>query len=238
MSENNTAQVVKQTEQVEEIIVTSQEQIDALNDSNILSMFREPASASDVAKDLKLTANLVHYHVKRYLDLGLMFEVSREAGRIYYQLSSLRFKYQEEPVVMSSISASVAQLNKNFLSAYETSQNAYLQHKLDQHEAYNDSDWSIISFNIADSKRLPITDDYKPVEAYPTHFQQRTINISSKAYTDLVTEIFQLISKFEVESTEKSTSNKLCTFSFMAFKTESKLERPSDSQNISTFMEL
>lgn len=41
-----------------------------------------------------MRANLAHHHAKRHVALGLLTEVKREQGRVYYQLTARTFKYR------------------------------------------------------------------------------------------------------------------------------------------------
>ena len=79
--------------QVSELVVTEREQARALQDSGFLGRFLEAASASYVARSLGIPANLAQ-HARRHAALGLLVEVRRERGRVYYQLAARTFRFR------------------------------------------------------------------------------------------------------------------------------------------------
>ena len=69
--------------QKDRIRLTNPEAARTLRDTPVLQQFINERNSSDIAKELKMPANLVHHHVKRGVELGLLTETRREGKRIY-----------------------------------------------------------------------------------------------------------------------------------------------------------
>lgn len=171
------------------MIVTRPEQARALQDSGFLGRFLEPASPSVVARHLGISASLAHHHAKRHASLGLLNEVKREQGKVYYQLAARTFKHPRsltpagDPDEYTVVSLGL--LRERFLQAYERS---------DRIEGGESPNWHVYRF---DRKGMPEEAQSKrsaaAVEDRPAHFQARTLRLSGRRYRQLVRYIARLI---------------------------------------------
>jgi hypothetical protein len=107
--------------QIQELILTNPEAAQALRDNDLLPEFLEPTSPSAVAKKTGLAANVVHHHARRFLELGLLFEASRKAGRVFYQLTARCFKYDHNLLGETPEDTELTELKTAFVRAYQRS---------------------------------------------------------------------------------------------------------------------
>ncbi len=187
--------------QQDELIITREDQAKALQEVGFLGCFLEPASPSEVAKELDMPANLAHHHAKRHAALGLLNEVSREGGKVYYQLAARTFKHDRKllPDDPDHMSANLTRLQQRFLSAYERS---------DRLAGEQDPDWTIYGFS---GEPPPRVRNYVPSEPHPAHFEAHTFRLSAEAYHALVRQIAHLL------ETAEPSGEKPCTLAFLAF---------------------
>lgn len=214
--------------QRDELIVTRPEQARALQDGGFLGRFLEPASPSDVARQLGVSPNLAHHHAKRHASLGLLYEVKRERGKVYYQLSARTYKHDRSLLPPGDpdehTGVTLNQLVERFLAAYE---------HCDRTERGENPTWHVYGF---DREALP-TDEYgagqaDAGEARPAHFQARTLRLSSRRYRDLVRGIARLILEAEADAEPQGG---VCSLAFVAF--DGVLQEGSlDSHQISSFV--
>ena len=71
--------------------LTTRQQVLALQNVDFLSQFHKPVCPSLVADRLGLPANLLHYRVKRLVDLGILERCGREGRRHLYKLKASIF---------------------------------------------------------------------------------------------------------------------------------------------------
>lgn len=193
--------------QRDELIVTSVEQAIALQDVGFLGQFLDPASPSDVARKLAMPANLAHHHARRHTALGLLVELGRKGGKVYFQLAARTFKHARSLLPAGDpnerVSATLTLLFERFLAAYERS---------DRIAGHEDPDWTVYGFGCG--RRRP---DENPTEsgvageARPAHFQARMLRLSSARYRELVTQITLLLEEAEADESEAG-----CTLAFLA----------------------
>ena len=194
----------------DELILTSEDQVRAVQDVGFLSRFVEPASPSQVARELGIAANLAHHHAKKHADLELLTEVEREGGRVYYQLAAKMFKHGRDLTASlnpeMAFGLNISLLTDKFLAAFERS---------DRLVEGNDPDWHIYTFVGQEPSPAPATDH--PPETHPAHFQTRTVRLSQARYLALVRQIGKLLETTEADGkADKNT----CTLAFLAFDGE------------------
>lgn len=215
--------------QREVLIVDTPEQARALQDSGFLSRFLEPVSPSDVARGIGISANLAHHHARRYASLGLLNEVKREGGKVYYQLAARTFKHDRsllpagDPTEHTSVT--LVQLGQRFLAAYERS---------DRASSYEDTSWHVYVF---DREGVPPEEQPKPlrradINARPAHFQARTFSLRPERYRQLVRQIAQLLIEAEADD---SAEAKPCTMAFLALD-EAITDGSDDAHFLSTLV--
>jgi DNA-binding transcriptional ArsR family regulator len=180
-----------------ELFIARKEQARALQDVTFLGAFLEPASPSDVARRLGMSANLAHHHAQKHAALGLL-EVKRERGKVYYQLAARSFKYPrtllppEDPENHAAVAPK--RLGERFLEAYARS---------DRIAGRQDPDWIVCSFSPEGAPELPPPEgDEQPLEPRPAHFQLRTLTLRPENYRKLVRQIAALLAQAEGEEGE------------------------------------
>lgn len=87
--------------QAQAIELTTAAQINAIQDIGFLKNFIEPTSPSVVAQKIEEPANLVHYRVKRLVELGILKYYGRKGRQHLYILSAPVFEYN--PYTIGSI---------------------------------------------------------------------------------------------------------------------------------------
>ncbi len=214
--------------QKNEIVISKREQAEALRDIGLLAQFLNPASPTDIAKKLNLPANLVHHHVKKYLKLELLFELKREARKVFYQTTAKRFKHRRNLLPLGASNDYLAKqlddISNCFMKAYASS-DALIQ--------IDDDDWHTISFIDAADYNEPTYKSYssEALERHPAHLQFHSLRLSQKSYLKLLNDIRNLL---ETASSESSNEQDQCSLLFLAF--DGLVQKGmSDSQTIDSF---
>jgi hypothetical protein len=189
------------------LTVTDVEAARALRGVGFLPQFLEPASPSDVAKQAKVAANLVHHHAKRCLELGLLFEAKREGGKVFYQMTARNFKVPRGLLENEDkIGVTVRNLSSAFMQAYEKSD-----------RLTNAEDYEFDLYGYSDP--IPQFQDETKAkigsgEGRPAHFQAVTVRLSPSRYQELVRKIAILLNETKPEPNEGAA----CTIGLMAFE--------------------
>lgn len=192
--------------QQSEMIVHDADAARALLNTPYLDRFVDPASPSDVARDLGLPANLVHHHARRALDLGLLFEARREGGKVYYQLAARTFRHDRHLLPPGDpderMTSTLRALQDRFLAEYERS---------DLTARGEDPEWTVYGFPTA--AVLPGTDE-PPAPGRLAHFSARTLRLTPERYARLVRTLARLLAE---EETERGEGAGVCTLALLAF---------------------
>ena len=216
--------------QTDRIRLTNPEAARALRDTPVLHKFLLEASPSDVAKACAMPANLVHHHVKRGLELGLMIETRREAGRVYYQLAARQFTYSRTLLGLEEkVTTLLGTVSTAFLEAYRASEA--------ETSNADDLDYEVVSFELGKTPAVvpPVAKhSTAQLEGYPAHFESRTLYLSPKSYQTLVRELSKIIATLEPELGEGSD---LCTVTLLGFKGQRQLGH-NNSHSITSFVPL
>lgn len=191
-----------------EMVVENAEQATALQDVGFLGQFVEPASPSEVARKLGMAPNLAHHHAKRHASLGLLVEVRREGGRVYYQLAARRFKHRRSLVPVGHpderVTATLSRLEARFLEAYE---------RADRIVGEQDPDWAVYGFaREREPEAVPAGDLVAP-EGRPAHLQVRTVRLTPEGYVRLVREVWRLLEEAQADTHDVGAA---CTLAFIA----------------------
>ncbi len=212
-----------------EWIVTTSQAATVLRDISILAYFLEPSSPSDVAKSCKMPANLVHHHVKRALEAGVLMEVKRESRKVFYQLTARVFKVPRDMLDNGDAELEdMKSLSLAFTAAYARS---------DQIAGHLDPEYRIYGFGDASSDPRdlqPTFSDYESNESHPAHLHARTLRLTPAGYKALAGQISKLL--LEAERDSKSESD-LCSFAFLAWNGAMR-EVLSESQTINSYLTL
>lgn len=220
--------------QTDRIRLTDPEAARALRDTPMLHCFSEERNPSDVAKQIGMPANLVHHHVKRGLELGLVFETRRDAGRVYYQLAAREFTYSRTLLGLEEkVTTLLGSLSTSFLEAYRESEA--------QTSNADDPDYEVVTIDLLAAPGFvppPAPQTTAQLEAqsagHPAHFEWRTLRLSSKSYQTLVRELSKIIAALEPEA---DASSELCSVTLLGFKRDRQLGYKS-SHSITSFVQL
>lgn len=195
-----------------ERILATEAQAKAVQEIGFLNQFIEPTSPSDAAKQLGQPANLVHHHVQRHLELGLLKEVMRENGKVFYQLTARLFKVPHDLLPPGDPDNQVAReldlIQRCFLKAYERSDRI-------NHE---DPNFSHFGFVFKDDPEPWLAQPGDMLEPHATHFQARTLALTPQSYQRLVRQIADLITGAEYESNKPEAD--LCSLVFLGMDGE------------------
>lgn len=179
--------------QQDEIIITNPDAARALRDTRLLAYFLEPQSPSVVARRIGQRANLVHHHVKRSLELGLLMEQRRQGRRVYYQL-------EDE-------GAFVRDLTSAFMDAFVRPDRLHGNQDLE----YTARGFERVPDVLSDSDARVALSERS--EARPAHPVSRTLKLQPETYLKLVRDTSRLV----LEAESESTLDGACTLSFLAF---------------------
>jgi DNA-binding transcriptional ArsR family regulator len=194
--------------QQDEIIITNPDAARALRDTRLLAYFLEPQSPSVVARRIGQPANLVHHHVKRCLELGLLMEQRRQGRRVYYQLVAKTFKCRRSLLgVEEDEGAFVRDLTSAFMDAFVRSDRLHGNQDLE----YAARGFERVPDALSDSDARVALSERS--EARPAHLVSRTLKLQPETYLKLVRDITRLV----LEAESKSTLDGACTLSFLAF---------------------
>jgi DNA-binding transcriptional ArsR family regulator len=205
--------------------LTNPEAARVLADTPVLYRFLEERNPSDVAKEMEMPANLVHHHVKRGAELGLLNETRRENGRVYYQLTAQEFTFSRLLLGPDEkITKLLSELSDSFLEAYRKSE-------AESSDA-NDPDYHVIGF--VDSELSRKAPSQFSESSHPAHLQSRTIKLSAVGYQRFIQRVRDMIDELERES---QPSAEVCTVALLGFKGE--LQAGNDGlESISSFVPL
>ena len=223
-TETHCVQTERMKKQLETLVIDNPEAIRALRETTFIGLFLEPSSPSEAAKQAGITANLMHHHAKRYLELGLLFEAKREAGKVFYQLGAKNFKIPWELIPADDLIGKTLQdLSNAFTKAYERSNRLMT----------TSPEYHMIGFATPAEEYLPTENhNVEILEARPAHYQMRSLKLSPSSYRALVKQISDLITDTEMETSSDAAQ---CTISLLAFE-GSVIDVPSDSHHVQSYM--
>ncbi|AZI42400.1 ArsR family transcriptional regulator [Deinococcus psychrotolerans] len=194
-------------------------------DSKFLAHFIVPLSPSEVAPRLGMAANLAHHHARKLVDVGLLFEQSREGGKVLYQLAAREFRVSSDLLPpedeAGNGSANMRGLSAGFLQAYERSW-----------RNMNEGQEDVYGFGTTERPAhlnqlsYPVSD-----EAYPTHSDTLTLRLTPERFQQLARSLSALLDEAQAEGVrEEGTA---CTLAVLVFQAEpsqpEQLSRNQDS---------
>jgi hypothetical protein len=212
-----------------ELTVTTSQAASALRDISLLAYFLEPSSPTDVARTCQMPANLLHHHVKRALEAGVLFEVKRESRKVFYQLTARVFKVPRELMdTQTTDLEDIKLISRAFTSAYTRS---------DQIAGHLDPEYAIFGFGneSSDPRDLqPTFTDNESTESHPAHLHIRTLCLTPSSYKKLAGQISKLLLEAERNSKSKADA---CSFAFLAWNGAMR-EGQLDSQTVNSYLTL
>lgn len=175
-----------------------------------LGLFLEPCSPSGVAAPVGMAANLAHHHARKLADLGLLIEVKREGGKVFYQLAAREFRVPSELLPPQDAegngTADLRELSEGFLQAYERSW-ARMRHGEEDVHGFGTREHPVL---------LPAAPDVPNPEAHPTHLDALTLRLSPERYRQLARALSALLDEAYAEG--HSTSGPHCTLAVLGFQ--------------------
>lgn len=213
--------------QKDRIRLTNPEAARTLRDTPVLHQFLFERNSSDVAKQLEMPANLVHHHVKRGVELGLLSETKREGKRIYYQLVAKEFTHSRNLLeYQEAIAGALNLLSSAFLPAYEASEAQCFE--------ANDPDYQTIGFvEPASLPPKPKRLEANAIQDFPAHFHARTVRLSPAQYKRLLRELHKIINDVTLES---GSDAKACTLALIGFQGELRVGH-ENAKDIKSFVD-
>jgi DNA-binding transcriptional ArsR family regulator len=195
--------------QKDQIRISNPEAAKTLRDSPVLHLFLEPATPSQVAKKLEMPANLVHHHIKRALELGLVFIAKQDGRKIFYQVAAKNFSFRRDLLTLEQTKgAELQQLSSAFLEAY-------LRCETDASNA-NDPDYHIVGFAEPNLPAKPKSAEPRDLPSeHPAHFQIKTVRLGVVQYQKLIQTLAQLLDESNADKSAQP-----CTIAVLGFAGE------------------
>ena len=188
------------------IRLTNPEAARTLRDSPVLHQFVNERNSSDVAKEMQMPANLVHHHVKRGVELGLLRETKREGKRIYYQLTAKEFTHSRNLLEPDEkLSRLMGSLTQSLLRAHGDYERAA--------EDGDDPDYAVMGFTDIGISGLPLK--AREISGFPAHVQMRTLHLTAADYQRLMRQVANLINSATYDSRGNA---KACTIALIGFE--------------------
>lgn len=170
-----------------------------------LYLFRDPLTPSEVARRLRVPANVMHYRVKRLAEAGLL-EVAEDNGRSRtYRSVARTFAISAEvlPAVTEALPAMLegmlGKVQRNFLGRLET----------DLHDLEALLEHGPVTFELSESLTLGTISPHE----YPVWTSLATRSLSSAQYQKIIEAVSAVLNEVEPDEGEK-----LCTLAFVAFQ--------------------
>lgn len=190
-----------------ELRITDIESIKALHNTPFLGHFFKPQSPSDVARALDMPANLMHHHVQRLTELGLLQQVDRKNGKVYYQLAASTFLYPLDLWLPEEMQTEhLENLSMRFRKAYARSE------RWASGLGQEDGTYSFSREHVMPPSTLGPTP-----EARPAHMQVRTVRLSAARYRQVVEQLYKSILDLPEDTQDDAKS---CTLALLAFEDE------------------
>jgi hypothetical protein len=208
--------------QTETQVVAQPEAVQALRESTLMGLFLEPTSPSDAARQVGIAANLMHHHVKRYLDFDLLFETSRQDGKVFYQLCAKNFLIPWAMIpAEDQMTTSLNTVNTAFVKAYERSERLCTVRP----------EYHVIGFADLPEQTDSSRETIKP-EPHPAHYQLRSLRLSGSSYQKVVQRLSELLNELHMENSSDAVQ---CSLLLLAFE-GSTSDVPADVQQIQSFL--
>lgn len=158
-----------------------------------------------MARLLGMPANLMHHHVQRLTELGLLYQTERKNGKVYYQLTASSYRYPLDLVPSEESQRDVlGELARDFMKAYSRS----------EHFA-GDLSHETAVFNFSKEHVFPECTMEPTQEARPAHLQIRRVRLSASQYREAVEKIYQIL--FDLQENTQDDA-RTCTLGFVAFE--------------------
>ncbi|MFC4453670.1 winged helix-turn-helix domain-containing protein [Deinococcus sonorensis] len=184
-----------------------------------LSLFVHPKSPSEIAKRAGMAPNLAHHHARKLAEAGLLREVNREGGRVFFQVTAQAYRVPWSIMPPTDeTGGTFAELNKlniTFRRAYERS-----VFRLNSNE-----EWTVGFTEFAEAHPPVPTTAALPMETHPTHFDALTLNLTAERYRTLVLDIMALMT---AAVDDLQDGGQPCTIALLAY------QGTLDEQNEST----
>lgn len=174
-----------------------------------LGLFTEPHSPSEIAAAAGMAANLAHHHARKLADLGLLQQVRRRGGRMFYQLAAREFRVPWEVLPPTDPEGgellTLRRITDNFHQAYERS---YMV-------LGNDGEEAVFGFNTTsgEAEALP-QPTCRPLESHPSHLEALTLRLTPERYRKLVRDLSLLVKAAAADGLKDQ--GQVCTVAVLA----------------------
>ena len=193
-------------------IIVNEKQLNMLMDVRnypIFASFQTPRNASEVARELNMAANTLHYRVNLLTQAKLLKVIDKTGRRKRYQIISNYFKIKTSllPILDNNLSLKLSKKMNSFQKRFLLEIDRQVS-KL-THDFSSGQTQDFLQFNLLD--RPPIFTSFTPVIRFSE------IRLTSKQYNAVMKNLIGIL-----ESTEKDPANtgKTCSFAVIAFQDE------------------
>ncbi len=189
-----------------------------------LGLFIDPHSPSEIAASAGMAANLAHHHTRKLAGLGLLLEVRRDGGKVFYQLAAREFRVPSDLLPEGKGTADLEELSEGFSRAYR--QSWMLMHQGEE---------DVYGFGSGKHPiPLPTPPDSPSLQPYPAHLDSLTLCLSSERYQRLARALSALLTEAYAES--HTPDGKHCTLAVLGFQAEMKTGGNHLSRNLNSFL--
>lgn len=189
-----------------------------------LGLFLDPHSPSEIATSAGMAANLAHHHTRKLAGLGLLLEVGRDGGKVFYQLAAREFRVPSDLLPEGKGTGDIQTLSEGFSRAYERSWTL-------MHQGEED----VYGFGSGERPlSLPSPPESPSLESYPTHLDSLTLCLSSERYQRLARALSALLTEAHTEG--HTPEGKHCTLAVLGFQSEPEMGGNHLSRNLNSFL--
>ena len=199
----------------------------AVNEAFSPSYARARVQFLEAAASAGMAANLAHHHARKLEGLGLLAEVKRKGGKVFYRLAAREFRVPSGLLPPEDAegngTADLRELGEGFLRAYARSWAS-------MHEGEED----VYGFG---SGERPIASPPPPpvsLDTFPTHLDTLTLRLSPERYRRLARALSALLDEAHAEG--HSTVGPHCTLAILAFRDELNLGGNHLSRHLNSFL--
>ncbi len=203
-----------------EALILNERQLELLLDPKILSIlgvFKTAKSPSEGAKELKLSASKLHYHVKKLAEAGLLVAKGKRGKSTLFEAVAKTYYIPEKQV--PGMTLGMPQLLEGMFDAFKRGLEKSFEGKLRATLENSDFEQCKCFFT------LDQIDEVNFEDAYPGQLRFHTSFLTSEQYKKLMTTMLNTLNEFAKQSNENADT-KACSVSFVCFQGETSLSNP------------
>jgi DNA-binding transcriptional ArsR family regulator len=188
---------------MKKLLTINARQLELLRDFTnfpVLQIFTEPSNPSEVAKNLKMPANSMHYRVNKLYEAGLLKLTEQKGRRRFYQSVAVNFRVRRE-LLQSAADSSIVTVSAlaKVMQGYDKALSEYADKHVGDDNPY-------IHFGIEN-------DGYRTISAYEPVMSLYEMPLSKADYEKLTRTLIEMVSSYKNGKPEE----KHCTVAVVAF---------------------